>query len=97
MVMTEQEVLTRDRVPEAETWDLSGIFAGVDSLRGAMDSVDGLMALAKSDADAGVRNAACHALGQLHDAKARPVLEDVAKSDGDSLVRDQAAIALRRL
>jgi oligoendopeptidase F len=44
MVMTEQEVLTRDRVPEAETWDLRGIFAGVDSLRGAMDSVDGLIA-----------------------------------------------------
>src|SRR5690349_2442617 len=43
MVMTEQEVLTRDRVPEAETWDLSGIFAGVGSLRDAMDSVDGLI------------------------------------------------------
>ena len=44
MVMTEQEVLTRDRVPEAESLDLIGIFAGVDSLRGAMDSVDGLIA-----------------------------------------------------
>ena len=42
--MTEQEVLTRDRIPEAETWDLGGIFAGVDSLRGAIDSVDGLIA-----------------------------------------------------
>jgi HEAT repeat protein len=55
------------------------------------------MTLAKSDPDANVRNAACHALGALHDPNARGVLEDVAKNDADRLVRDQAAIALRRL
>lgn len=62
----------------------------------AAEGVDGLIALAK-DPDANVRNAACHALGALHDAKARGVLEDVAKNDTDRLVRDQAEIALRRL
>jgi oligoendopeptidase F len=35
--------LTRDRVPEAETWDLTGIFADQDALRDAMGSVDGLV------------------------------------------------------
>jgi HEAT repeat protein len=65
------------------------------SLR-APEGVDGLLALAK-DPDANVRNAACHSLGALHDQRARPVLEDVAKNDADRLVRDQAQIALRRL
>ena len=41
--MTEQEVFTRERIPEAETWDLDGKFASDDSLRDAMDSVDGLI------------------------------------------------------
>lgn len=60
------------------------------------DGLDGLLALAK-DTDANVRNAACHALGALRDARARPVLEDLSKNDADTLVRDQARIALRRL
>lgn len=68
-------------------------------LLGAMrapEGVDALLTLAK-DPDANVRNAACHALGALHDAKARGVLEDLAKNDPNGLVRDQAQIALRRL
>ncbi len=62
----------------------------------APEGFDAALALAK-DADANVRNAACHALGALHDARARPVLEDLAKNDPDGFVRDQAQIALRRL
>jgi HEAT repeat protein len=62
----------------------------------AASGVDNLIGLAK-DPDANVRNAACHSLGALHDAKARAVLEDIANTDADHLVRDQARIALRRL
>jgi hypothetical protein len=62
----------------------------------AVEGVDALLVLAR-DPDANVRNAACHSLGALHDPKARPVLEDLAKNDPDGLVRDQAQIALRRL
>lgn len=60
------------------------------------EGVDGLLALAK-DSDPNVRNAACHSLGALHDPRARAVLDDLAKNDADSFVRDQAQIALRRL
>lgn len=60
------------------------------------DSVDGLLALTH-DASADVRNAACHALGQIGDARARATLEAVRTSDPDTLVRDQADMALRRL
>lgn len=63
----------------------------------AKDSVDGLMAIAKNDPDDNVRNSACHALGQIRDGKARPVLEDIKANDKSGLVRDQAAIALRRM
>jgi len=62
----------------------------------APEGFDGLLALAR-DPDANVRNAACHALGALHDPRARGVLEDLAKNDPNTLVRDQAQIALRRL
>lgn len=62
----------------------------------AKDAVDGLLALTK-DTDAGVRNAACHALGQIRDGRARQALEAVKASDPDTLVRDQADMALRRL
>lgn len=68
-------------------------------LLGAMrapEGVDGLIALAK-DPDPNVRNAACHSLGALHDQRARAVLEEVANTDANGLVRDQAKIALRRL
>lgn len=60
------------------------------------DGVDGLIALTQ-DPSASVRNAAAHSLGALHDPKARPALEALANGDPDSLVRDQALIALRRL
>lgn len=63
----------------------------------AVDAVDGLMALAQHDADANVRNAACHSLGVLKDGRARAALEGVKANDSDRLVRDQADIALRRL
>lgn len=62
----------------------------------APEGVDSLLALAK-DPDANVRNAACHSLGALHDPRARGVLEELANTDPNTLVRDQARIALRRL
>ncbi len=62
----------------------------------APEGFDAALLLAK-DPDADVRNAACHALGALHDTRARGVLEELAKSDPNTLVRDQAQIALRRL
>jgi hypothetical protein len=62
----------------------------------APEGFDAVLALAK-DPDANVRNAACHSLGALHDQRARAVLEDLAKNDPNTLVRDQAQIALRRL
>jgi HEAT repeat protein len=61
----------------------------------AKDSVDGLIALTK-DGDASVRNSAAHSLGQIRDPRARGALEGLLQ-DPDGLVRDQAAIALRRL
>lgn len=60
------------------------------------DSVDDLVALTR-DGDANVRNAACHALGLVRDGRARAALEEVVANDPDTLVRDQATIALRRL
>jgi HEAT repeat protein len=62
----------------------------------APEGFDAVMGLAK-DGDAKVRGSACHALGALHDPRAKPVLDELAKSDPDGLVRDQARIALRRL
>ncbi len=61
------------------------------------DSVQSLVAIARNDADAEVRLAACHALSILVDASARSTLEAIVKSDASGLVRDQAAIALRRM
>ena len=66
------------------------------------DSVDVVAAVAKNDTDAGVRAAACHALGTFGaatsaDANATAILQALAKSDADVFVRDQAQIALQRL
>jgi hypothetical protein len=68
----------------------------------ATDSVDVVAAAAKNDTDAGVRAAACHALGTFgtatsNDATAMAVLQKLATSDSDTFVRDQAQIALQRL
>ena len=68
----------------------------------ATDSVDVVAAAAKNDTDAGVRAAACHALGTFgtatsNDASAMAVLQKAAASDSDTFVRDQAQIALQRL
>lgn len=63
----------------------------------AKQAVTALIAMAKGDADRDARLAACHALGTLGDASARPTLESVLANDPDGLVRDQARIALRRL
>uniref|UniRef100_UPI0019D11985 HEAT repeat domain-containing protein n=1 Tax=Pseudomonas viridiflava TaxID=33069 RepID=UPI0019D11985 len=48
------------------------------------------------DSDASVRESAAHALGQIRDARAKGALEALA-NDPNGLVRDQAAIARRRL
>jgi HEAT repeats len=63
----------------------------------AVVAVDALIARVRSDADADVRLAACHTLGQLRDGRARGALEQAAAGDSNGLVRDQAKIALRRL
>lgn len=60
------------------------------------DGYDALVAMTK-DTDPEVRNSAAHALGDLKDQRAASVLTPLSQSDPDSLVRDQAAIALRRL
>jgi HEAT repeat protein len=64
---------------------------------GAKDAVAAVAAAAQNDKDAGVRTAACHALGTFGDASARPVLQKLVQSDPDTFVRDQAQIALLRL
>ncbi len=71
--------------------------AEVAATHRATDQVGTLIALAQGDADAEVRLAAAHSLGALHDASARPALEQIAQKDSSGLVRDQARIALRRL
>jgi hypothetical protein len=68
----------------------------LDALR-AVDTVMVVMMTAQGDADAGVRAAACHALGTFGDRSALALLQNLAQSDGDTFVRDQAQIALRRL
>jgi HEAT repeat protein len=68
----------------------------LDALR-AVDTVMPVLMSAQRDTDAGVRAAACHALGTFGDPSARPALQNLAQSDGDTFVRDQAQIALRRL
>jgi len=68
----------------------------LDALR-ATDAVVAVAAVARSDADAGARAAACHALGTFGDSSALPVLQKLAGSDPDTFVRDQAQIAIRRL
>lgn len=60
------------------------------------DGYNALVAMA-ADPDAHVRNAAAHALGDLKDARATGILTTLSQSDPDTFVRDQAAIALRRL
>jgi HEAT repeat protein len=64
---------------------------------GAKDAVTVVASVAQKDTDAGVRAAACHALGTFHDPSVRPVLQALAQGDLDTFVRDQAQIALRRL
>ena len=54
-------------------------------------------AAAQKDADATVRAEACHALGTFGDASVRTVLTNLAASDPDTFVRDQAQIALKRI
>jgi hypothetical protein len=66
------------------------------------ESVDVVAAAAKNDTVAPVRAAACHALGTFGvatsgDASAMAILQNLAKNDADTFVRDQASIALQRL
>lgn len=63
----------------------------------AKDSVMGLIALLQNDPNAQVRASSAHALGVLRDASAKTTLQHAVDTDADQFVRDQAAIALRRL
>ena len=63
----------------------------------ARDAIATVATLAKSDPDADVRGAACHALGAFGDASSKDALLAISTGDANGLVRDQAQIALRRL
>jgi hypothetical protein len=63
----------------------------------AKDTVMAVAAVAQKDADAGVRAMACHALGTFGDASVQNLLTNLAQNDPDQFVRDEAAIALRRI
>lgn len=68
----------------------------LDALR-AKDALVAVAAAAKNDTDARVRAVACHALGTFGDAGQTQLLNQIVQNDSDQFVRDQAAIALRRL
>jgi HEAT repeat protein len=73
--------------------------------RGASSAIAPILASAQTDADAGVRAAACHAVGSI--AARSPGMVDttsliaallaISQNDSDGFVRDMAQIAIRRL
>lgn len=63
----------------------------------AKDTVTAVAAAAKGDSDAGVRAAACHALGTFGDASVVPLLTTLSQNDPNQFVRDQASIAIKRI
>ena len=84
--------LTTDATPEVRR-------RAVEVLDGlnARDAVAAVAAAAQKDADAGVRAAACHALGTFADSSASSLLQNLSQNDPDQFVRDQAQIALKRI
>jgi HEAT repeat protein len=68
----------------------------IDALH-VTDAVTPVAAVAQNDGDAGVRAAACHALGNIGNQSVMPILQNLAANDPNTFVRDQASIALRRL
>lgn len=79
-----------DLVVRAKAADALGFFKS----KGA---IAGLSALAVKDGNEDVRLAATNALGEIGDASARSILEQVQANDTNSLVRDAARIALLKL
>lgn len=63
----------------------------------AKDTIAAVAAAAAKDADAGVRAAACHALGVFGDSSVLQVLTNLSQNDPDQFVRDEASIALKRI
>ena len=63
----------------------------------ATDAVAAVSAVAQNDADPRVRAEAAHALGTFGDSSAVPVLQKLATSDPNGLVRDLAQIAIQEL
>ena len=63
----------------------------------ATDAVTAVAAAAQSDSDPTVRAEACHALGTFGDSSVTPLLQQLAASDPDTFVQDQAKIAMQRL
>ena len=63
----------------------------------ASDTVAAVLNLAQHDTDAGVRLASCHALGTFGDSSVQSALLTNLADRPDTLVRDQANIALQRL
>ena len=56
--------------------------------RRAPEALSALLGVAENDPDGEARGAACHALGLLGDASARPALERVAEHDSHVFARD---------
>jgi HEAT repeat protein len=84
--------LSSDSVPEVRRRAMEVL----DGLN-AKDTVTVVAAAAKGDSDAGVRAAACHALGTFGDPSVVSLLTTLSQSDPDTFVRDQASIALKRI
>ena len=88
MVVAEQEVLTRDRVPVAETWDLTGIYAGATTRPRGDGPVDGSIGrvLASGDSLANPRPACGRRSMRLCDASC--VLERITVYAGSRYDED---------
>jgi hypothetical protein len=63
----------------------------------AADTIAPVAAAAQKDTDAGVRAAACHALGVFGDGSVVQLLTNLSQNDPDQFVRDEASIALKRI
>jgi HEAT repeat protein len=86
--------LTTDPTPFVRRRALE-VLDGLSAL--GRDSVAAVAAVAQNDTDADVRAIACHALGTFGNASVLPLLQNLAQTDPNQFVRDQARIAALRL
>jgi oligoendopeptidase F len=107
VVATEQAVLTRDRVPAAELWDLSDLFADVDSFQDAIRHVEPALAAVMAFKDrlgesAETLREAMDATVALHHLVERISVfarltydEDTTNSDAQAMVDRATAISIQ--